>query len=73
MINICEKAFQIMDSKDIDHHYSDLYLRVTDKSRELVNEYDYKNLVTTFIDNIDHVLWYEIPFAYTGPKTSDRN
>ena len=38
MINIYEKAFQIMDPKDIDHHYSDLYLRVTDKSRELVGD-----------------------------------
>lgn len=58
------EALKTMDPRDIDHHCSDLYLRVNDISRKLVSEYEYKNNVTTFIDQIDHVLWYEIPFAY---------
>lgn len=68
MLNIHELATEQMNLADIDHHDSDLYLKVTPVSRELVQQYDYKNLVTTFIDNIDHVLWYEIPFAWTGER-----
>lgn len=73
MLNIYDRAVETMEAKDIDHHYSDLYLRVNEKSRALVAEYDYKNLVETFTDQIDHVLWYDIPFAYTGPRTPYRN
>lgn len=51
-------------SNDISHWCSDLYLRVTPTTKEIVSRYEFKNLVTTFIDNIDKVLWYEIPFAY---------
>lgn len=69
MLNIHELAVEKMRPEDIDHHYSDLYLRVTPISKNLVAQYDYKNLVTVFIDNIDHVPWYEIPFAYTGERT----
>lgn len=68
-----KKAVETMEARDIDHHYSDLYLKVNNISRDLINNYEYKNQVKTFIDNIDHVLWYEVPFAYAGPKTSDRN
>ena len=66
MINIYEEALKNLPSADIDHtsFNSDLYLRVTPASKALVDKYEYKNLVSTFIDNIDHVLWYEIPFAY---------
>lgn len=44
---------------------SDLYLKVTPVSKELVAQYKFKHQVTTFIDNIDHELWYELPFANT--------
>ena len=67
------KAVETMEARDIDHHYSDLYLRVNKISRDLVNNYEYKNQVETFIDQIDHVLWFDIPFAYCGPRTPDRN
>ena len=67
--NIHELAAQRMAPEDIDHHGIDLYLRVNDISRELMNEYKYKRLVETFIDNIDHVLWYDVPFAWTGKKS----
>lgn len=66
MLNIYEEAVNTMDAKDIDHHCSDLYLRVNKQSQALVNAYDFKNLVEVFIDEIDHVPWYDIPFAYTG-------
>lgn len=65
-MTIYELAVQKMDAKDIDHHSfgSDLYLRVNDISKKLVEEYEFKQNVKTFKDNIDHVLWYDIPFAY---------
>ena len=59
-------ALETLPIEDISHNgfSSDLYIRVTDKSRILIEQYKYKNLVSTFIDNIDHVLWYDIPFAF---------
>lgn len=64
MTNIYERALKEMNPADIDHHEGDLYLRVNEISTKLVNEYEYKGIVTRFVDNIDHVLWYEIPFGY---------
>jgi hypothetical protein len=63
-MSIYDKAVSNLPARDIDHHRSDLYLRVTPASTVLVNEYEFKNQVTTFKDNIEHVLWYDIPFAY---------
>lgn len=65
MRDIYEKAIKTLPSKDIDHHESDLYLRKTLKSEKLISEYEFRNLVSVFRDNIEHVLWYEIPFAYS--------
>lgn len=65
MTNIYEEAVRSMNPEDIANWQTDLYLKVTPESRRLVEKYDYKNLVETFIDNIDHELWYDIPFAYT--------
>lgn len=65
MRNIYEKAVESLPSADIDHHESDLYLRITPISKKLIREYEFKNQVHVFRDNIEHVLWYEIPFAYT--------
>lgn len=44
---------------------SDLYLKVTPTSTELIAEYDFKDNVKRFIDSIDRELWYEIPFGNT--------
>ena len=66
MINICELALAQMKPEDIDHHESDLYLRVNNISKNLVAKYDFKSNVEVFIDQIDHVPWYDIPFAWTG-------
>ncbi len=64
MNDILLEARKQMKQEDIDHHYSDLYLRKNAISDKLVSEYEHKQNVKTFKDNIDHVLWYEIPFAY---------
>lgn len=58
-------------TEDIDHWETDLYLRKTPKTTELIKTKlpkDFK--VTTFIDDIDKVPWYEIPFAF--PKQRNR-
>lgn len=53
-----------MPKEHISHWYSDLYVKVTPFSKEIVSKYEYKNLVTTFVDQIDNELYFEIPFCY---------
>ncbi len=65
MKNIYERAKLVMPENEIDHHASDLYLKVTDTSTRLVNDYDFMENVSTFRDQIEGKLWYEIPFAFT--------
>ena len=65
MKNIYEEAVKRIPKNEIDHHYSDLYLKVTPTSRKLVDEYEWRGNVTTFRDQIEGKLWYEIPFAFT--------
>jgi len=72
MMNIYELAVEKMDAKDIDHHESDLYLRMNTISKNLVQNYDFRNLVTTFRDQIDNDPWYEIPFAYPIERDRER-
>lgn len=64
--SIYEKAKAILPKEDIDHHETDLYLRVSPKSTELVNSMKYRNsgMITTFKDNIDGDMWYDLPFCY---------
>lgn len=64
MKNIYKQALMKMSEKDIDHYNSDLYLRVNSISKKLIQEYNFKENVETFVDEIDHELWYDIPFAY---------
>ena len=42
---------------------SDLYIRVTEESRKIIAELQPKSLLSTFIDNIDNVEWYDLPFC----------
>jgi len=63
--NICELALKLLPSEDIDHHETDLYIRKTPESTKLINRLNNKALLSTFIDNIDHVTWYELPFCYS--------
>lgn len=47
-----------------DNHCSDLYIPVNEETRKLVNEYEHKCNVTTFMCNVTKVPWFDIPFAY---------
>lgn len=53
-----------LPSDDIDHYRSDLYIRVTDESRKIIDSYEYAKQVQTFKSKIDGKAWYEIPFGY---------
>lgn len=53
---------------EIDHHYSDLYVKVSIKSKSILSEYQ-KNTGTRFFAEIFQAsdgsgLWYDIAFAY---------
>jgi hypothetical protein len=56
-------AVEQMPTEHISHWCSDLYLKVTPVSEALIENYEYRCFVKTFIDAIDHKRWYEIPFA----------
>ena len=58
-------ARQQMKPEEIATYESDLFLKVTPTSTALIEQYDFKQNVKKFIDNIDHEPWYEIPFANT--------
>ena len=57
---------QVIRDKGIKHsnYCSDLFIYVTEETTRLVNDYQYKCNVTTFISETDGKLMYEIPFAY---------
>lgn len=52
-------------AEDIDHHLSDLYVRKTPKSTEIMNRLTIKSLLSTFRSQIDGDIWYELPFCYS--------
>lgn len=65
---LLHKARELMKSEEIDSMHelgSDLYLKVTPISTALIEQYDFKENVTKFLDNINHEPWYEIPFGNT--------
>jgi len=47
----------------LDHHESDLYVKVTVESTRIV-ENQHKRMPRLFTSHIDGELWYDIPFAY---------
>lgn len=59
-----QEAIKVMKVDEIDHYATDLYLKVNENSNDLVNRFEYKQNVTKFRDEINHELWYEIPFVY---------
>lgn len=63
---ISEVAKKRMNPEDIDHHESDLYLKVNDVSREIVNSIRPGAAhVETFISNTEpHVPWFDIWWAW---------
>lgn len=66
--DLYEKAAEAMPPEQIAHWCSDLYLKVTPYSKELIENYEFKNQVRVFQDEITKTPWYDIPFAYTGEK-----
>lgn len=50
---------------NVDHYESTLYLQVNEKSQDLVDRYEFKQNVKTFISCLDQELWFDIPFAYS--------
>lgn len=57
-------ALKALPACDVDHHASDLYIRVTPASKALIDHFQYRRMVNTFVDNIDHERWYDLPFCY---------
>lgn len=72
--NIKKKAMEILPKEDIDVHDSDLYLKVSDKSTELVNQMKDKDsgLLSKFKSQTDGKMWYEIPFANMEDGYNDK-
>lgn len=63
-------ALEALPAKDIDHHASDLYLRITPESKALIARLDNKILLSRFRDQIDGDMWYELPFCYLPAYTT---
>jgi hypothetical protein len=67
--DIYERAIVAMPADEIDHYNSDLYLKVTEQSKQLVSGYEFAINVTRFSNAIDGTPWFEVPFAYTPAWT----
>ena len=65
MKDIYTAALQVLPASDLDHHGTDLYIKVSAAAAELVAEYDFRRNVGKFISPLDGCAWYDIPFAYT--------
>lgn len=51
---------------EIDSHESDLYVRLTEESVELVRLYALTpSHVTRFINQVDGNVWLDVPFSFT--------
>ena len=77
MREINQEDFDVMSllkdipEEDIDHWQTDLYLHKTPEvTAKVINKLPdtYKKNVTTFRDNIDHDIWYEIPFIFPAGR-----
>lgn len=70
---IYDIAISKLPSEDIDHHNSDLYIKVTPESKKLVETLEYKDsgMLTTFKDD-KGTTWYELPFCYPMGKQSSK-
>ena len=61
--SICHTFLPKADISNGGEFSSDLYIRVTEESKRIMNELKPNALLETFIDNIDHDLWYDLPFC----------
>ncbi len=60
---IYQLAVSEMQADEISSHESDLYLKCTPVSENLVDGYEFKQNVRKFSSNIDGSMWFDIPFA----------
>lgn len=65
MKNIYAAALRVLPASDMDHHETDLYLKVSEASSALVASYDWRGNVEKFRSPLDGCLWFDVPFAYT--------
>lgn len=70
--NIHSVCHTFLPKADIswDEYSSDLYVRVTDESREIIRELNPNALLSTFIHNIENDKWYDLPFCKDGRLAS---
>lgn len=73
--NIKELAHRLLNPEDIDTYKSDLYLKVSEKSTELINKLKNKNsgLLSKFRSPKDGNMWYDIPFANMQEYINTKN
>ena len=64
--SICHTFLPKADISNGGEFSSDLYIRVTEESKRIMNELKPNALLETFINNIDHDLWYDLPFCKDG-------
>lgn len=57
--------------QELSNWCSDLYVRVNEDTTVIINQYEFKQNVTTFISPTDLNKYYEIPFAYDYKKLGD--
>ena len=70
--NIHSICYTFLPKEDIswDEYSSDLYIRKTEESEKIIAELQPKSLLSTFIHNIEHDQWYDLPFCKNGRLAS---
>jgi len=58
-----------MQENELGNWCSDLHVLKNSISTKFINAYEFKMNVTTFRSEIDGLIWYDIPFAYTEYHT----
>lgn len=58
------EAIKQLHPEDVAQDYTStsVYIRVSKESCALVKQYAFRSNVQTFVDEIDHTLWFDIPF-----------
>ena len=50
----------------VENRYSDLMFPMNEQTTAILSNFpEEKKISTTFLDNVSHTTWYEVPFAYT--------
>lgn len=70
--SICHTFLPKADISNGGEFSSDLYIRVTEESKRIMDELKPNALLETFIHNIEHDLWYDLPFCKDGRLAKGR-